>query len=345
MEQIGDRCESMAMPVRLALGLGVALGIAVVGCGGSDEGGDAGESGVAGDAEASIATAVSTPQVSGASTSGTPTIELIGWSRWPFEDAADEVVSLGIDQARPPSALRVRVCAGPDVDVFDGGASSFTFGDEAGEPFESPSTMIIDPLVSPVLLEWPSAGDCAEGWVQPNLPVGAAPATALWGLDPETRWSAPLGTPYQGADHPVDGELLDGGDSLDVGGGASWTVFGVERVAAADDAELIPADAPFNAGLPFDQPPTGAEWAVVDAEYCFGDRPGTFSGNLGLVVDGWATGAELSDQISASNDHLASPPSGEPCQRSSWIAAVPVDASITGITSTFGAGPWWAVSG
>ncbi len=339
MQQIGDNRVSMS--VRFTLGLGVALGVAVAGCGGSDDAGDAGES----DVEATVATTAPTMTVPSVPTSSTPTIELVGWSRWPFEDVVDDVVSLGIDQDRPPSALRVRVCSGSDVDVFDGGISSFTFGDAAGEPFESPSTMIIDALVSPVLLEWPSVGDCAEGWVQPNVPVGAAPVTALWGLDPATRWSAPLGTPYDATDHPVDGDLLEPGDSLDMGGGASWTVFGVERVAAADPGEVIPADAPIDAGLPFDQPPSGTEWAVVDAEYCFGDTPGTFSGNLGLVIDGWATGGELSDQISASNDHVASLLSGEPCQRSSWIGPVPVDASITGITSTFGTGPWWVLGG
>ena len=271
------------------------------------------------------------------------TIELLGWSRWPFADVAEGVVSLGIDGARPPSALRVEVCAGNDQ--FNGQASAFSFGDAAGEPFESPSTSIIDPLVSPELLDWPEAGECATGWVQPNSPAESDPATALWGLEVESRWTERLGDPYVGVDHPIDGELLDVGTAIEVDDGATWAVFGVERIPAASPDATIPADAPVNAGAPLDQPPQGTEWAVVDAEYCFGADPLGIAGNIGLVIDGWATGVALSADIAASEEHLPLLLTGEePCLRRGWVAPVPLDATITAVTSTFGDGPWWGVS-
>jgi len=277
-------------------------------------------------------------------------ISVLGWSAWPYGDLADGVASIGVDAQRPPSALWVQVCADPAADEVLGGVLAFTFGDAEGKPLESPWSQVIDPLVSPVLFTWPAAGTCDEGWVQPSLPVGVTPLTAVWSIDyddtlPDLHW--PLAEPYGASEHPVDagpnGLVLDLGESHAVGGGASWTVFGVRRIAAAAPGDVVPADAAFGAGGSFEQPPPGTDWAVVDAEHCFSDSPGTFTEGLTLALNGWQTGVTLATQVNIDAKHLADDITGEACQRMEWVGIVPTAMTVTAVTSTSIDGPWWVV--
>jgi hypothetical protein len=274
-------------------------------------------------------------------------ITYLGWSPWPFVDAPDDAAFTNINDDEPPMGVRIEVCAAADAGESYSAEFAFAAGDAAGEPIVTAlRSVTTGPIVSPTLLVWPAPGACSEGWVQPNVTIGVRPETVLWIMDfddsmPVLSW--PIGDPYIGSEHPVDGEVLALGQPFTVANNATWTVYGVERVPAADPAALVPEGSSSNAGMPYDQPPAGYEWAAVDAEYCFGDDTSIISEGLGLAVDGWATQLALSANVNVGPDHLALFDGEQPCLRKNWYAPVAPDATITAITSTFGAGPWWLV--
>lgn len=274
-------------------------------------------------------------------------ITYLGWSPWPFVGAPDDAAFTNINDDEPPMGVRVEVCAAADAGESYSAELAFAAGDAAGELIVTDlRSVTTGPIVSPTLLVWPAPGTCSEGWVQPNVTVGVRPETVLWNMDfddsmPVLSW--PIGDPYIGSEHPVDGEVLALGEPFTVAGNATWTVHGVQRVPAADPTALVPEGSYSNAGMPYDQPPAGYEWAAVDAEYCFGDDTSVISEGLGLAVDGWATQLALSANVNVGPDHLALFDGDQPCLRKNWYAPVEPDATITAITSTFGAGPWWLV--
>jgi hypothetical protein len=317
----------------------------------SDQGGGATATDAPTDGGGDASASAGTPGGATQSLPGGYDLTYLGWSPWPFTDAAPEAAFTNINDAEPPLALRFEVCATADATPMSSGELLFAAGDATGTPIVELRSVTTGPIVSPALLAWPTPGTCSTGWVQPNVTVGVEPATAMWIQDwddtmPVLSW--PIGDPYVGLEHPVDGDVLNLGEPFTVADNATWTVHGVERIPAADPTAVVPEGAYYNAGSPFDQPPAGYEWAVVDAEYCFGDNPGTISENLGLAVDGWATQIALDSYVNVDADHLVElddvPDTANPCIRKDWYAPVALDAQITAITSTFGAGPWWLLA-
>jgi hypothetical protein len=275
-------------------------------------------------------------------------VAVLGWVPFPFTDWPAEAAAQTVDLAAPPWGLRVEVCGEADAAPDPGAEQLFGFADSAGAFGSEFRSLTTGPLVSPELMTWPEPGSCAEGWVQPNVPVGLQPTTASWFKDWDEsvpRLDFPLGDPYQPDAIPIDGAVLAAGEAHPVTGNATWTVHGVSRIPAADPAALVPEGSYLNAGQGYDLPPDGFEWAAVDAEYCLGDDPTTVYEGLGLAVDGWATGIALRDQVNVGPDNLYALPAEGPCQRHLWYAPVSPDATITAVTLTFGAGPWWTVSG
>jgi hypothetical protein len=335
----------------------LVLIVALVSCGGSDEQGGVDDGGnPVEDGGGTSATVEGETAPSGAELGEHErrlpngyVIELLGWSRWPFTGWPGEGARSSGVPDRVPVALRVEVCAGNDAEPLAvAGGLWFAVGGAAGDLLDSEQMLASKPLVSPALLDWPDPGSCTEGWTQPMAPVSAEPSTAVWvdrldeGL-PVLVWD--LGDPYEPAEHPTDGEVLVAGETLTLDAAATWTVFGVSRLPAADPDAVVPAEAYRNAGQGFDLPPAGFEWAAIDAEYCYGSAPGTVYGNIGLVVDGWSTRVEATRRLNAGPDHVFRPVEETGCIRGLWYAPVAPDATVTGVSSSDGGGPWWLVTG
>lgn len=334
----------------------VAVGLVLAACGGDDD--PATDTGAELEAPPDDATASPNGEEADAAGTDAPSathdgslpgyqVEVLGWMPWPFADWPREAASQGVDADAPPWALRVSVCADADAAPDPGAETIFAFADASGDfgtEFRSQTT---SPIVSPVLMTWPDPGACAEGWVQPNVPVGLEATMASWYKDwDETlpRLDFELGDPYEPLDAPIDGDVLAPGQPHTVDANATWTVHGVTRLPAADPAAVVPEGSYLNAGQGYDLPPEGFEWAAVDAEYCFGDQPDVISESLGLAIDGWATAVSLQSDLNIGPDHLYEPAADAPCRRGLWYAPVEPDATISAVTSTFGSGPWWSAT-